>query len=152
MVGRLVEQEKIRLAGDGAAEEDAALKAAGKSGEFGERIELKAGDEILDAHVNLPVLLMAGDIATHPAGNEVMDVANEILRHLLHEAGEMGAGLAEDLAGIRLHVAGYQFHEGRFARTVAADQTHAFARIDLEIDVVENGSATEGVGEIEETE
>jgi hypothetical protein len=95
---------------------------------------------------------VAGSVAAHAAGHEVVDVAGEVLLDLLDEAGEVGAGLAENLAGIGLHVAGDQLHESGFTRAVAADETHALAGIDLEIDVVEDGSATEGVGEIEETE
>ncbi len=95
---------------------------------------------------------MAGGVAAHAAGDEIVHGALEVLRHLLHEAREVGAGLAEDLAAVGLYVARDQLHEGGFAGAVATDQADAFARIDLEVDVVENGGATEGVREIEETE
>jgi hypothetical protein len=56
------------------------------------------------------------------------------------------------LARVGQQFAGDHFHQRRLARPVAADETHAFAAVNLEIDAIEQRRATEAQADIEKTD
>ena len=75
--------------------------------------------------------------------------AREARRHFLPQTGENRAGLAENLADIRVQFARDDLHQRGLARTVTAEETDALAPVNLEIDLIEQRRATEAQADIE---
>ncbi len=150
MVGRLVEEQQAGLGGEGLGEEAAALQAAGEGVEGAVFGEAKAGDEVIDAQVLLPVF---GNIVVAEAGShDVPDVTRQAFRDLLGQAGDADAFGDGHRARIGGGFARGDAHEGGLAGAVTAEQTDAFAFLDLEVEVVQDGRAAETDIDVEETE
>jgi hypothetical protein len=70
----------------------------------------------------------------------------------LVETRENGAGLAENRTGVGLDLAADDLHQRGFTRAIATDQTQAFTRIDLKVDLIKDRRTTETEINIKETE
>ncbi len=148
IVGGFVEQEQVGLRGEGAREEHAALEAAGERGEIGARVDAHAFEEFFEAQLAFPRFLVRN---FHKAGgDDVVRGAGDVGGDFLREAGEARAGLARDDAGVGLHLAGNHAHEGGFSGAVAPDEADAFAGVDLEVYVFQDGRAAEGEVDVEQ--
>jgi hypothetical protein len=150
MIGRLVEQQKTRFGGEGLGEEATALEASGEGVEGAVFGEAEAGDQVVNPEVLLPVL---GEVVVAQArSHDVTDGAGEGFRDLLGEAGDADAFGDGDRARIGGGLAGGDAHEGGLAGAVTAEQADAFAFLDLEVEVVQDGRAAETDIYVEETE
>ena len=69
---------------------------------------------------------------------------------LLRQVADGGARLHEARAAIGLDQAGGDLQQRRLARAVAADEAHALARRDRQLDAVEQRRAAEGERDIAE--
>src|SRR5262249_8550082 len=58
----------------------------------------------------------------------------------------------EDVAGVGLHLAGDDAHEGGLARAVASEQADALAGVDLEVDLVQDRRSAEAEVHVEQAE
>jgi hypothetical protein len=65
------------------------------------------------------------------------DRAGDVIRNLLDQPGDDHLRGEDDLAFVGRFLAGDDSHETGLACAVASEQTGAFARLDLEIDLVE---------------
>ena len=91
---------------------------------------------------------MLGAIGIIPGGQPFFDISQHsgigrqvrLLRQIAHGC----ARLQKARAGIGFHQTGGDFQQGRFARTVAAHQSHALAKPDSEFRAVKQRSATKG--------
>jgi hypothetical protein len=63
----------------------------------------------------------------------------------------MRARLTENLAGVGFDFAHDQLHQSRLPRSIATEQAKPFARVNLEINVVEHRWTAECMGDIEKT-
>ena len=151
VVRRFVEKQQVWLPGERAGEKRAPLEAARQIGEFARSGESDLMDEILDAHLALPVLLVAR-VRAEPSRDDVVDAAPEVRRNLLGQLGEDRAGRAENVARVRLHDTGDHPHEGCLSCPVSADKAHALARLELKIDVFQDGRPAEMKREVEQGE
>ena len=150
VVGRLVEQEQAGLGGQGLGEEAATLEAAGEGVELAVFGEAEAGDQVVDAKVFLPVFRVV--VGPDAGGHDVADVAGQAFGDLLGQAGDADAFGDGDRAGIGGGLTGGDAHEGGLAGAVATEQTYAFAFLDLEVEVIQDGRAAEADIDVEETE
>ena len=76
-----------------------------------------------------------GQSAAHDIAHNQIDGVGEALRQLRDDE----IGLPDDVAAIGLEFAGDEFERRRFAGAVAADQADAFAGLDGELGVGEDG-------------
>jgi hypothetical protein len=82
-------------------------------------------------------------LADHPGeftdalGDAVVNAAAKALRHFLAELCDTQLGRVDDLAVVRLDGAGDYFQQGRFAAAVPADQADALARLQRQVDAIE---------------
>jgi hypothetical protein len=150
VIGRFVEQEKAWLGGQSLGEEATALEAAGEGVELAVFGEAEAGDQVVDPEVFFPIfgIIVSPDAGSH----DIADVAWEALRDLLGQPGDADAVGDGDSTCIRGGLAGGDTHQGRLAGTVSSEQTDAFAFLDLEVQVVQDGRAAEADIDVEETE
>ena len=86
------------------------------------------------------------DIA-QASGDHVEHAAGRIQRHFLLKPGDPATAFDADFAIVRLQLAGQQFHQGRLAGAVAADQGDALARFDGQVDMFQQQRATDAVVE-----
>ena len=141
MVGGLIEQQHVGLAGQGLAEQGAALLAAGQLVEGLVRVEFEHRAQAVDLVGGVATLAKAGlDDIGHDAG--------PVGGHILGQPGDAGVGHAHDLALVGLEQAGEHAHEGGLALAVASEQADALAAFDLQRDVLQQGTTGEGVGEV----
>ncbi len=164
MVGRFVEKKDVRLTGQGPGQQGLALHAAGQGGELRLGIQPQVGDDRVDLAGQAPAGLFvehamrprkqrriyAGVVMplapqsrqTKPGlarsgSDHVIDRTCEIGRNFLRQ-GRRGQALAEPhLARIGDKFAGQDAHERGLALAVAAKETDAFARMNLQTDVVQ---------------
>jgi hypothetical protein len=106
--------------------------------------------EVFQAHVGLPLLFV--EIGAEAAVHDVEDGAGDVLRDFLDEAADDGGVGADDFAAIGGFLAGDETHEAGLARAIAAEETDAFAGLDLEIDFVEQGRGAVFEGDLAELE
>ncbi len=151
VVGRLVEQQQVRLAGEGATEERTAFQPAREFLEFGLSCELQMLDEGVHTHIALPILLVLG-LPAQAGRDDVDDRAAHVDWNFLVESRENRTGLAEDIARVGFYFTRDDTHEGGFARAIAPEQADAFAGIDLEVDFIQDRRATEAEIHVKQTE
>ena len=152
VVRRLVEQEQVGLAGQGAGQQHPALEPTGKRGEFPFGRQAEVDDEVFDPDIALPVLLVVVGIVTQTRRHDVVHGAGHIGRHLLGEARVNRSGGTGHIAGVRLHFAGNHLHQCGLAGAIAAQKADSLAGLDLEIDVFKDGRPTKVERDVEEVE
>ena len=135
MVGRLVEQQNIRLPNEGPGKEHPALHAAGEALEFFFGGELHLLHQILDTHVSLPVFLCAAD--PEASMSHLVDSADNAIRNFLGESCQDDSVWLGDVAFLRFFLAGDDPHDAGLAGAVTANQTDTLTGIDLQVDLVE---------------
>jgi hypothetical protein len=136
MVGRLVEQQQVRLGDPGPRDQGQALPAAAECRDrplahCRRRVELVERQADLP-RVRLPLRRRQG--AAHRLGERQIEQGR---RHVLLDEADAQAPAAGDLARSRLGVAGEAAQQGRLAGAVARDQADAVAVMDGEIEVLE---------------
>ncbi len=77
-------------------------------------------------------------------GNHIEYGAANIVWHLLGQPSHLQSLLAQHFAAIGLQLVVEQLHQRRLAGAVASDQTKPLARLDLQIDPVEQRRAAKG--------
>ncbi len=152
MVGRLVEQEQVGLAGQRPGQERAPLQAPGKFLKAGVRREPHMGDEVLHPHIAFPILLMMVVVGPQAGIDQIVDRAGEPLGDLLRQPGIDRPVGPENIARVGLHLAGDDPHQGGLARAVAPEQAHALARIHLKVQVLQDRGTTEAEIDVEQAE
>ena len=127
VVGRLVQQQQVRLFGEGASEVGAARLAAGEAlcGLFGVQAE--------------GLQPLVGGPGIGAARGRVIAQGRADDGGLLRDIGEASAGLQRAFARVRLDQAHDQPHQSGLARAVPADQAGVLARLDGQVDAVEQG-------------
>jgi hypothetical protein len=150
VIGRLVEQQDVRLTGQRLGEERAPFQAAGKSGKLLMRGQAHFRREVLETHVGLPFLLVP--IGAQAGVEHLHDRALDVVGNFLDQPRHHGGVGQDQLAVVRRFLAGDDPHQARFASAVAADQADALARLDLEIDLVEQGCGTVFEGDLAKLE
>ena len=159
--GRLVEQQEVGFAGEGAGDEDALLLSAGEFGDFatGEvgdfhRVQcgvdgvVGIGDGAASDAV-LPAEAVAAHFDDFADGDGEAPVDGAGLGHIA-DAGADAAGRAavdQDFAAGGLERAEDSFEQGAFAGAVAADQGGECAARDLEVDLFEHGGTAVADGD-----
>ena len=131
VVCRLIQQEQIRLSGQCPGEQDAAFQAAGKRAERGLRGQFHFGQQFLQPHVDLPILLVARrrNSAAHDRKNRSL----HSLRNFLIEPRHDRARRAENFPGTRAFLAGDEPHEAGLPTAIASEQGDAIARLNREV-------------------
>ena len=119
MVGRLVDQQHVRLGSHGAHQRHPARLAAGKARGIGIVVDAKLAQQrpATIGIVGRPQARL--DIGQHRF--EAGQVG------LLRQIGDARAGVGEALAFVGLHQPGGNLQQRRFARAVAADEADALA-------------------------
>ena len=135
MVRRLIEQEQIRLPGQRPGQQHAAFQSAGKRGERGLGRQLHFGQQILQPHIDLPILLVPGRRNPTPHHREHRSL--HPLRNFLIQTGHDRAGRTKNLPRARPLLPGDQPHQAGFAAAIAPQQGHPFAPLDRKIGPVE---------------
>ena len=150
MVRRLIEQQQLRLLHQSARQQHATLLSRRQCRELMIHRQPHALEQPLDAVVALPVIMhfVRATLALDHGAHRAL----QSRRHFLPKTGENRAGLAENLADIRVQFARDDLHQRGLARTVTADETYAFAAVNLEIDLIEQRRATEAQGDIKKTD
>lgn len=159
VVGWFVEQQHVRRSHQRASQQHAPLHAAGQPRELRIAVQIELGQRLADALIQRPALgridlglhLAEGfgieDLGvaelmelgqpvtqfTQPVGHHVEHTAAGSLRNLLLQPRDPHALLHAHFAVIGLELAGNQFHQGRFAGTVAADQGDTLTRLDRQV-------------------
>ena len=139
VVRRLVEQQEVRLAHEGLAEQNPATLAARERGEGRVGLKLEPADHGLDLRHARPRAAGIADRVAAPRGRRFRrlgacafrhdvehtagSVAGEVLRQ--HAHAEPGLLVEDDL--VRAHGAEEDPQQGRLAGAVSADQPKAFA-------------------------
>ena len=169
VVRRLVEQQHVGRTHQRLREQHAALHASRQRGEVGVGGKFQAFEHLRDAAIQVPPVLRL-DLRLHGAecveivhfeemvvvreqGAEIAETlcddiehaAVRILRHFLRELRDAHAALHAHLAVIGLDFTGEQAQQRRLAFAVAADDAHAFARIDRQVDVFEQQRTADAV-------
>ena len=119
VIGRLVEQEKARLGGQGLGEEAAALQAAGEVVELAVFGEPQAGDQVVDPEVFFPIFRMV--VGAETGGHDITNIAREALRDFLGQAGDadpVGDGHRARVGG---GLAGGDTHQGGLAGAISTE-------------------------------
>src|SRR5690606_21120413 len=160
VIGRLVEQQQLRIRHQRPREADAPLPAARQLGQALFRRQLQLGEDALDLLLEAPaafgldaaleVLQLPQPGAIQPGGGaalvlvdqrlQVRQPAGDVLVHAqiegvgkrLLELADAQPVLAPDLARVRLLLAGDDAQQCRLAGAVAADQAHALVRLQRE--------------------
>ncbi|MNS53090.1 hypothetical protein D3C72_858340 [compost metagenome] len=130
VVGRLVQQQDVGLFGESLGQGGAAGLAAGQVLRRLLRVEAEGGQPAF------------GGPALGPAGRGIVQqgVARDL--GLLRHIGEAGAGLDGAVAAVGLDQTHDHLHQGRLAGPVATDHGGAAARLDRQIDPVEQRALT----------
>ena len=136
MVGRLVEQQDIRLRRQRARQRCAAGLAAGEM----RRVFAAGQPELVEQR-----LRRVNVVGRRQAGFDVSERGREprevrLLRQIAHQR----ARLHENRAAVGLDQPGRDLEQGRFARAVAADQRHALAGRDRQLRAGQQRRAAEG--------
>ena len=173
MIGRLVEQQQLRVRDERLGERRAPPPAAGQLAHavIGRQAEL--ADDGCDAHVDVPAAAgvdfalqgfdfaqrgsvvgavavsrsnsaMRCELTGHAARHEVADELGRFVGELLLEQAPAQTSGLLDGAVVGLLGAGDQLQRRRLAGAVAADQAHALAGLDREIGVDEDSLLAEG--------
>ena len=143
MVRRLVEQEQIRIFGDGTRKKHTAFLATAQAVVRSIRINASFaqnsfGSRIVDSIVQN--FLRNHGTATHHGDTPHHDIANrpvEVRRNFLNHAAHTESRLFHDFAGIRLHLARQHFQKRTFAFAITAHKANAVARLDIERDIIQ---------------
>ena len=125
VVRRLIKQEQIRLPGQRPGQQHAAFQSAGKRGERGLRRQLHFGQQILQPHINLPILLVPG--RRNPAPHHREHRPLHPLGNFLIQAGHDRSGRAQHIPRARPLLAGNESHQAGLATAIASEQSHSLA-------------------------
>lgn len=165
VVGRLIQQQHVGCEHECAREQHAPLHAARQVGEPGLGRQFQSREHAIHAPVQVPALLrvdarlharerigMAGQLElvaelvelreqcaqfAQRRGHHIEHAARKSMRHFLREPGHAHAALHAHLAIVGAQFARDQPQQRRLARAVATDDAHAFARLDHEVDLVQ---------------
>jgi hypothetical protein len=141
VVGRLVQQQHVGLFGEGARQGGAALLATRQA--LCALLGIQA--EVSQGGLSLVVLGAAGGAVVQQG------VAGDL--RLLTDEDDLGAGLHRALAAVGLDaLVGQDLQQCALARAVAADQAGAHARLQGQVDAVEQGLGAVGETDILEGE
>jgi hypothetical protein len=124
VVGRLVEQQHVRLADQGAGQRGAPRLAAGEVREQPRSVKLQARQHRVEPVALGGVAQAFRNVALHGR------VAGD--GRFLRQVGDGHAGLDEAFARIEVDQSGERLEQGRFAAPVAADQAGALAARDAD--------------------
>ena len=159
--GRLVQDEKLRVHIQGAADFQKLLFAGFEVGDHGGGVNVHAQilEELPGARDLLLLAQQAEFVGQLPAEKDVVrhaqvvddvellvDKSDARRLHLLDGGGGIGLAHESDRAGVRRDDAGEDVHEGGFARAVFAQQRVDLALLHGEPDVPEGLGAAEGLG------
>ncbi len=169
VVGGLVQQQDVGRTHQGLAQQHAPLHAAGQRGEFGLVRQVELFQYLCHPAIQIPtvpgfdlclrfahrlhVAVMQGMVVggqqraqfAQPLRHHVEYAALGVLWHFLRHPRDHHAALQADFAVVRFDIAADQAHQGGLAGAVAADDANAFARIDAEIDLLEQQRAADAV-------
>ena len=136
MVGRLVEQQNVRVRRQGAGQRGAAGFAAGQM-----RRVFEAGEaQLLDQVAGDIVVILGKETALDIAQGRVVAGKIRLLRQIAHHR----ARLHEDAARIRLNQFRRYLQKRRFAGAVAPDQRDALAGRHRQVGARQERGAAEG--------
>ena len=142
VVGGLVQQQDVGMAGQGPGQQDAALHAAREGAEVGAGLQLQAGEDGL-------YLVPDASLASADAGSHQMEGRPlQSRRDLLGQAGDAHVLLKVDVAGVRGQLSAHELHEGGLAGAVAAEQTDALALVQVQLDAVQERRTAEAEAHI----
>ena len=150
VVGRLIEKEDVRLTDEGSGQKDTALQTTRKALKLLFGGEVHFLHEVLDADIGLPVLLGPADAKS--GVNDLIDRSLDPLGDFLGKAGEDDAVRLGDLPLLRFFLTGDDAHDAGLAGAVASHETDPLARIDLEVDLIKQGSVGVAEGDVAELE
>ena len=146
VIGRLVEQQQLRLADQRARQQHAPLPSARQ------RVDIDVGRQLQPRHhhvglvraLPLVVRIERAETLAHHLG----DGAIGRQRHILNEPRHARARLPPHGAPIGRQIAGDDLHQRRLAGAIAADDRDALAGIDLERHIVEKRNVAVGVRDV----
>ena len=175
VVGRLVEQQQIRLRDERPREQHAAAPAARQGVDTRLRRQVQPRQDQLHSLLDAPPVTLfqlvlqlselrehrgrasLGDVARRVVigGDELADIAEAVgdhvehravcgQRNVLREPADAQARLKRYRTGVDRPLAAQNLKNRRLAAAVPADQRHAFARLDLQHDIVEQRQMSEG--------
>ena len=142
MIGRLVQQENIRIGCQGTAEKGAPLLPSGEVGERLVRIQIKQGAQPL----NRMVLMMRTRSKAFP--NHCIYSPFLIGPNLLTEQGHPQPRLIDDNPTVRRRRARKNAQQGGLALTIAPEKPHTLSPLDVQSRVFQECTAAEGHLEI----
>ena len=150
MIGRLIQQQHVGLAHQGACQQDAALQSAGEALEQLLRGESHLLHQILDADIGFPILL--GSTDTQSCMDDLKNRSLDSFRNFLGQAGQHNAVRFGDLAFLRFFLTCNDAHDAGLAGAVTAHEADALARIDLQVDLIKQGAVGVAQGDAAELE
>lgn len=86
MIGRLIEQQQIRLPRESPGQQSPAFQATRERGKFLMGRQPDRRDQILDPYVAFPIFLVVIIIGTQSAINNIVHSATEVGRNFLGES------------------------------------------------------------------
>ena len=132
------------------------LVPAGQGGELGLGVEVQPVQHpfhlLVAAPAVAPSSVVGGQPRAVPAGDDIEDRTGQPLRHVLGDQRHLQPLLAVDLAAVGRQLAGDQLQQGRLAGAVAPQQAEPLARLDLQVDAVEQRRAAEGHADVPQTD
>ena len=136
VVGRLVQEQDVRVAHQAAGQEDAPLEPGREALEIGRGVEPHTRDDRVHLQTPVPgVLIAAGRRAGlrrgQAAGQDVGHAARQSFGHLLDQVGHSQAPFADYSPCIGFKLAGDDLEQRGFAHAVAPDETQPLAALDL---------------------
>ena len=149
MVGRLIQQQQIRITDQCTPQQDASAPTAGQGLHIQCGVQIQRGHRPLDALLNLPRLKTLR-IARKAGGNDFLDPLRRQYTHLLRKHRNTRTRANPHLAAIGFDLPGDQFQQRGFALTVAAEQTQALATTYLQVDAIQKRAKAVGQGNLVE--
>ena len=138
MVGRFVQQQDIGLTYQGTSQQDAAFESSGEALKQLIRWQPHLLHQILHADIGLPILLGAADAES--GMDHFKNRPFDSIRHFLRQAGQHDAVRFGDFTFLRFLLTGDDAHDAGLARAIASHEADALARIDLKIDLIQQGA------------
>ena len=168
VVGRLVEDEYVRLGDESACEQHRVAASARQGFEHGLAVEIQLGQHAIGSRRQVPaaagVDLFAENRKARTVGiaalgcegfvlcdgcgeisqsfrDHLADTGTGTNRDVLRQIGNAQSGIVNELATIQRQSSEQQGEERGLADAVASQQTHALAAIEGEVDIVEGRAA-----------
>ena len=147
MVGRLVQDQQVRVGQRRPRHQQQALPAAGQRGDFLLVPQLGLDPQLVQHHVGAPGLVVPRRLGQGRHQRLVQGQGQQLGRHRLRHMADQEAAPARDAAAVQLDLAEQRLDQRRLAAAVVADQADPVVGMDGEAGILEQGPAADLEGD-----